>query len=134
MLPHYTMGRDTLYDVTVINAMRQDLLNRAAEQPKYAVCQAFATKWGKYGNKCESEGLCFILLAVDSMGAWHDRAVAEIKKLGSMLARASGEEDSQAIHHVFQRLSVLLAKGNSSIILSRTPNADYPLPHIIGHH
>ena len=64
------------------------------------------------------------------MGAWHDRAVLEIKNLPYMLDRASGE-DSKVIPHVFQ-LSVLLPKGNSSTILSWTPNADSPYRAIFG--
>ena len=119
-------------DVTVVNAMRQDLLERCAEEPKYAVSVAYQTKWGKYGEACENEGICFVPLPVDSMGCWHDRAIAEIKKLGSAVARSTGEEDAQAIRHVFQRLSVLLVKGNSSIVINRVPQSDFPPPHING--
>ena len=89
-------------------------------------------KWVKYGERCASEGLVFIPLPVDSLGSWHDRAITEIKKLGSMLARTTGEDDSEAIKHLFQRLSILLAKGNSSIILSRMPSSDYAPAHING--
>ena len=74
----------------------------------------------------------YVLFPVDSMGCWHDRAVAKIKKLGSALARSSGEEDSEAIRHVFQRLSVLLAKGNSSIVINRIPQSDFPPTHVNG--
>ena len=132
ILPAYTSGRDTLFDVTVINAMRQDLLARCAKEPKVAVGHAFSTKWSKYGEKCLQEGFCFVPLPVDSLGAFHDRAIQEIKKLGSILARNTGEEDSVAIRHFFQRLSVMLAKGNSAIILTRMPLNDVAPPHIDG--
>ena len=50
-LPHYSAGHDTAMDITVINAMRQDLLERCAEEPKYAVSVAYQTKSSKYGEK-----------------------------------------------------------------------------------
>ena len=50
ILPAYTSGRDTLFDVTVINAMRQDLCAHCAEKSKVAVGHAFSTKWSKLGR------------------------------------------------------------------------------------
>ena len=65
VLPHYTMGHDTLLDVTVINEIHQDLFPGAAEEPKHAVWHAYSPNWRKYSETCEAEGLCFIPLPVD---------------------------------------------------------------------
>ena len=46
----------------------------------------------------------------------------ELKKLGSALARHSGAEESTAISHLFQRLSILLVKGNSALVMNRVPD------------
>ena len=49
-------------------------------------------------------------------------AVHQIKKLGSALARQQGrteQEEAETIHHLFQRLSVSLMKGNASLIINR---------------
>ena len=131
-IPHYTAGCGTAMDIMVINAMRQDIIERYAEEPKHAVSVAYQMKWSKYGEAWENEGICFIPLPIDSMGCWHDRAIADIKKLGSAMGRFSGEEDSEAIRHVFQRLALLLAKGNSSIVLNRIPHSDFPPTHVNG--
>ena len=44
-----------------------------------------------------------------------------MKRLGSALARHTGQEESEAIRHVGQRMAVLLAKGNASLLLNRIP-------------
>ena len=45
--------------------IHQDFFPWAAEEPKHAVGHAYSTKWGKYGETCEAEGLCFIPLPVE---------------------------------------------------------------------
>ena len=52
ILPHYTAGKDVLLDLTMINAMHQDLLKQASEEPKYTVGLAYNMKWVKYGEQC----------------------------------------------------------------------------------
>ena len=59
------MRHDTLLHVTDINEIHQDLFPGAAEEPKQAVWHTYSTNWGKYGETCETEGLCSIPLPVD---------------------------------------------------------------------
>ena len=59
---------------------------------------------------------------------WHESAVEQIKKLGSALARHTGQEESDKIRHLYQGLAVRLAKGNASLFLNRTPA--FPAPKI----
>ena len=49
---------------------------------------------------------------------------------GSALARHTGQEESEAIRHVAQKLAVLLAKGNAALLLNRVPT--YPSPDTDG--
>ena len=63
-----------------------------------------------------------IPLAVESLGAWHKSAVAEVKKLGSALARHTGEEEQVTIQRLFQKLSVSLIKGNVALFNNRNPS------------
>ena len=92
-----------ILDVTVINAVHVALLQRAAEEPKDAAGQAYSVKKGEYRRRYEFEGLFFIPLCVDcgetSTGMTE---IFETKKLGSMLARATREDDSATIRHFLQ--------------------------------
>ena len=71
---------------------------------------------------CNQQGITFIPLAVESLGAWHKSAVAEVKKLGSALARHTGEEETVTIQRLFQKLSVSLMKGNAALFNNRNPS------------
>ena len=54
----------------------------------------------------------------------------EIKKLGSALARHTGQEESEAVHHLWGRLGILLQRGNAAILGNRIPN--FPPPQVDG--
>ena len=60
-------------------------------------------------------------IAVESLGAWHPSAVAELKKLGSALARHTGEDEGSTISWLFQKLSVSLMRGNAALFNNRNP-------------
>ena len=51
-------------------------------------------------------------------------AAEKIKKLGSVLARHRGEEEQTEVRHLFQRLSLLLMRGNASLLVNRVPADD----------
>ena len=53
-----------------------------------------------------------------------------MKKLASAQARQTGEERSEVIRHLYQKLSVLLARGNAALLLNRFPT--FPSPDIDG--
>ena len=69
-------------------------------------------------------------MPVETLGGWHEECVLQVKKIGSALARQTGQEEGEAIRHLTQRISVLLAKGNAALLLNRVPT--FPQPHIDG--
>ena len=121
-LPYWTGGKDTALDVTVVHPLQSSMVARAATTPGHGAQEAFSRKWKAAGDKCLKEGIVFVPLALESLGGWHEAAVMELKKLGSALARHSGAEESTAISHLFQRLSILLVKGNSALVMNRVPD------------
>ena len=48
-------------------------------------------------------------------------AIVEIRKLGSALARQTGEEETVTVHQLFQQLSVSLMRGNAALFNNRCP-------------
>ena len=75
----FSSGRNTAYNVTVINPLRRDYMEGSAENPGYGVQQAYKTKWNSYGPACEREGMNFVPLPVDVFGAWHVVAIKHLK-------------------------------------------------------
>ena len=60
-------------------------------------------------------------IAVESLGARHKSAVAEAVKLGSALARQTGDEESATVQRLFQQLSLSLMRGNAALLNNRNP-------------
>ena len=120
-LPYWSGGRDTAWDVTVTHPLQRATVTRAATTPGHAADKAYSRKMRAAGEECRQQGIVFIPLAVETLGGWHKVAEGELRKLGSALARQTGQEEGVAISHIFQKLSVLLIKGNSAMISNREP-------------
>jgi hypothetical protein len=54
----------------------------------------------KYGDRCATEGLDFVPLAVDSFGGWHEVALQTLTKLGRQLARVVGKPEAEQVLHL----------------------------------
>ena len=93
----------------------------AATNPGHAFNEAHKRKLDKSWEPCHRQGITFLPLAVESLGAWHPSAVAEVKRLGSALARHTGEEESSTICRLFQKLSVCLVRGSAALFNNRSP-------------
>ena len=62
---------------------------------------------------CDQQGIAFIPIVAESesMGGWHKVALEQIRKIGSALARHTGQEEGETISHLLTRASVLLQKS-----------------------
>ena len=103
---------------------------KSVETPGHTLTEAYNRKCRQTLEACEREGILFIPMPVETLGGWHDRAVDQIRKLGRAVARSMGRDDSEVTRHLFQRLGVLLAKGNATLFLNRVPT--FPLPEVDG--
>ena len=81
LIPNWGVGpKDMAIDVTVVNPLRLDLAQRSASEPGLGLKTAFNTKWRKYGETCDKEGITFCPFVLDTFGAWDSRAVSETKR------------------------------------------------------
>ena len=120
-IPRHAGGKDAALDVTVVNPLQAALVAQAAETPSHALKVAHKRKLDKSWQACNQQGIVFLPLAVESLGAWHKSAISEIKKLGSALSRHTGEEEITTTRHLFQQLSIALVKGNTALLNNRNP-------------
>ena len=130
LIPHWTGGRDTALDITVINPLQARLVGQAATTAGYALTTAYNRKMTQAGEACRGEGITFVPMPMETLGGWHEATVLQVKKLASAQARQTGEEQSDATRHLYQKLAVLLAKGNAALLLNRFPA--FPSPDIDG--
>ena len=130
LIPHWSGGRDTALDVTVVSPLLPNRLAKSVEKPGYTLTQAFNDKCRNTLQACQSEGIAFIPLPVETLGGWHEKAVDQIKKLARAMARCTGKEEMEETRHLFQKLGVLLVRGNAAMFINRIPS--HPLPTIDG--
>ena len=77
-----------------------------------------------------SASIIFKPTPFETLGGWGAESVAQVKMMGSALARHLGGEESKVIRHLVQRVSVLLVKVNANLLLNCVPNNSPP--HIDG--
>ena len=75
----------------------------------------------KYFRDCDREGIQFFLVLVEALGGWHTEAAATVSKLTRQLASHTWREEEGTMRYLFQRLSLLLMRGNAALIMNRTP-------------
>ena len=125
MVPHFAGGRHLAINVTVVSSLQAALVEGAAREPGFALQHRHREKWLKYGDACQAEGILFQPLCVEVLGGW-GQGEATIRQLGSCLARVGGHEEGLTTRHLFQRLAILLMRGNAQLILSRAPSNHNP--------
>ena len=74
------------------------------------------------GEECQAAAIAFIPLAVESLGGWHQVAVEEIKSLGKAHARQAGESEELTCRRLWQKLGLLVQKGNCALFNNRFPD------------
>ena len=104
--------------------------NRAAIEPGYALTEAYKVKMRVTADQCDQQGIALIPVVAESLGGWHKVGLEQLRKLGSALARHTGQEEGETISHLLTRASVLLQKGLSALLLNRIPC--HPTPVIGG--
>ena len=121
LLPHWAGGRDAALDVTIVHPLQDATMPQAATTPGYALSFAYDRKLRGAEEDCRRQGIAFIPMVAESFGGWHTSAEQEVKKLASALARHTGQEEGEAISHLWGRLGVLLQRGNAAILANRVP-------------
>ena len=107
--------------ITVTHPLQAANVARAATVSGHAAAEAYACKMRLGAEECRRQGISFIPLAPESLGGWHEVGEKEVRKLGSALARQTGQVEEVAISRLFQKLSILLMKGNCALINNREP-------------
>ena len=98
LVPLWAGGRDAAFDVTVVHPLQDATVVRAATEPGHALNFAHDRKLRGAEEDCRQSPL----------GGWHPCAEREVRKLGSELARHTGQLEGEAIAHLWGRLGILL--------------------------
>ena len=89
-----------------------------------------AAKMNKHFRACQTNGIQFVPLVVETLGGWDSDAVHHLQAIAKQTSSRSSLGASSVIGHFFQRLSVLLQRANAGLIAARAPAL--PPPHVLG--
>ena len=129
-IPMWIRGKDVAYDVTVCSPLSASYVQRSAREASHTLDTSFESKHRKHGDHCRRKNVVFCPLPVQTLGSWHPEAAAELRRIGESLAKRSPGDDKTVVRHFFQRLGIILQRGNAHLLLSRQPS--YPAPVLIG--
>ena len=122
MIPNFVGGLHAALDVTCVNSLQALTVNRAAMEPGYALELRHSQKWGKYEEACLAEGVrCFCPVVVELHGGYHKEGEVILRRISGALSKMTGGCEGKVTRHFFERLAVLLQKGNSALLLNRVP-------------
>jgi hypothetical protein len=118
-LPCWKGGKPAACDVTVISPLQQLTINKASVTQGAALSTAEERKYSTHADSCRIAGISFIPLAVETLGGWSREGVDFIRSVGRLQGQHLGLDPLETTHHLFQRLSVILWRGNACMWLSR---------------
>lgn len=110
-------GRCLVWDFTCPDTLAASHLNRAVMSPGAVANYAENRKSSKYSSL--SANYCFVPVAVETLGAPGDEALAFFRDIGQRIAAATAEPRS--FQFLMQRVSVAVQRGNAACILGAVP-------------
>ena len=120
-LPNWSRGRPATLDVTVISTLQPLTLQGAANNQGHALTVGEARKRAAHHEACHSIGVSFIPLVTECLGGWNEEATHTICRIGRLLGQRTSTPPAETTRHLFQRLSVTLWKGNTTLWQQRLP-------------
>ena len=114
-LPNWSGGHPAALDVTVISPMQSLTLEDATTTAGHALGIAEQRKLAAHAGDCHSVGVNFIPLVLESLGGWGQDLIDIVKAIGCLQAQHLGSLSSEAIHHLAQKVSISLWRGNSPL-------------------
>ena len=121
-LPNWCGGRPAALDITVISTLQSLTLAGDAASQRHALRVTEERKMAAHREACQSVCVVFIPLVMETLGGWSDEAAHNISRIGRFLGQRSGAPPATTTHHLFQRLSISLWKGNASMWIQRLPS------------
>ena len=104
MIRRWSDGKDAAIDVTVTSPLAKSNVAGAAAKAGASLDKACLRKKRETEDACRQEGLVFLPFALETLGGFHSGALAQVKLLGSALARSKGLDENEVTSQFFGRL------------------------------
>ena len=118
---------DECLDLVVCSVIRDAIVDRVPLEPSLPMDLADKRKERQVGDAVRELNMNFIPMSVSNFGSWSDSAIKMINRIGRARAVRGGSDIGKSVANCFQRLGILLMRGNSELMLNRMP---YIMPSI----
>ena len=119
-------GRKMAFDVSVVSPTQDAVLHRAADSAAAAIDMRKSSKNRAHFDNCHSQGIFFQPLVVETFGGWDKDAVQFLKDIARLDARRWEKNDAIKLKQCFQRLSIVLQRGNAALLINRDADLSDP--------
>ena len=126
-MPGWLNGKDTALDVSEVSPLQFQLVKKASEETGSAARKRYKEKTTKFSEACKREGIEFFPLVVETFGGWDPNSLVILDRISRQLAAHTGVPNEETSRHFYQRLGILLAKGNAALLLRRRPDDSDPV-------
>ena len=109
----WSHGRSILWDVTVRDTLAPSYVNESSKKAGAIADNAERNKHNHY--RLLKENYLLTPIAFESLGSMGPETRTFIKKLGSLMKKASGE--SRSMDYLLQKVSIAIQRRNASCIL-----------------
>ena len=109
--------------------IRSRMLDRVTEDPALPAAElTMQRKQRAVGDAVRGYGMIFTVMAISNFGGWSNTAMKTITRIARMKALRNGHSISKTVANTYKTLSILLMRGNSEILLNRSPRTLFPPP------
>ena len=122
-LPRWRRGLPAALDLAVTSGLRNDLVDRTAQDGTTAVksYEAFKRSYLNTESSCKENGITFIpIICKADGGGWGQAAHAVWGELAKYKSSMTGESSSITATHLLQSLGLILHRENARAILRRS--------------
>ena len=121
---------DECLDIVVSSVIRDAIVDRVCVDPRHVTDLSDRRKERQVGDAVRDLNMNFIPMSVSNMGSWSLTATNMITRIGRALAQRSGHDIGKTVTSCFQKLGILLMRGNSEILLNKMPLLNLP-PNLV---
>ena len=126
-VPRWFSGKDSAYDVTVVNPLQIKYIDKAGTHAGLAAAGASARKVNALRSASEFSVINFVPLAVECFGRWDPLALQHFSALARRLSLRITSSRDRTLKLLMTRLSCVLQKGNAACRMHRFDNTAHQL-------
>ena len=119
-LPTWSNGKCLIWDFTVADTLCKSYVKRASKEACSAADIREQKKVDKYSNL--SDNYHFVPVGAETYGAFGPEGLKLLKKIGSKICDATGENRSTSF--LLQSISLAIQRGNAACVIGTVPTSE----------